>query len=71
MNKQSPTASNAKLFAAYKAAFESTFQGKSVEIVKGKSENGSSRFNVVIDGDKGARPMSVQEIAEAVEMFQR
>jgi hypothetical protein len=61
-----------KTLDAYKAAFETCYHGKAITFNRaGKNTDGVPRWNVVIDGDKGARPMTLDEIAEATVMFTR
>lgn len=52
---------------AYADAFSKCYPGKSVDFKPGK--DGSTW--VLIEGDKGTRPLSTSDVLEAVEMFER
>jgi hypothetical protein len=54
---------------AYAAGFEKCYPTFHVSFSPAKGKDGSTRWNVHINGDKGSRPLSMTEIEEATTMF--
>lgn len=56
---------------AYAAAFTKCYPTYNVEFKKIKSRDGKTVFNVVLNGDVGNRPMTLEEISEAAAALSR
>ena len=54
---------------AYKAAFGKHYAQTSVEVKRGKSRDGTPVYHVVLNGDKGDRPLTLDELKEATAAF--
>lgn len=58
------------MFDAYKQAFLSCYPQKTLEFQRGPRQSGGERSTwVVINGDKGSRPLLDNEIVEATRLF--
>lgn len=54
---------------AYKAAFGKHYPHHQVDVKTGKGRNGETVFHVIIAGDKGDRPLTLQDMQEATQAF--
>jgi len=54
-----------KTQTAYRDAFSRCYPGKSVEFKRGKDDT----TWIIIEGDKGTRPLTNNEVEEAIEGF--
>jgi hypothetical protein len=59
------------MLESYRNAFESCYPQHRLELKRGKMKNGGTGYWVVIDGEKGDRPLSTEEILDAINMFTR
>lgn len=70
MNTQQITEQADKLAAAYRAGFERHYTRASLGI-KFKARNGAAFFKVSIDGDDGGKELTTEDMAFAIEGFNR
>lgn len=69
-HQQKPQGENPQVaIGAYVAAFGKHYPQTQCEVKRGKSRDGVPMYNVVLNGDKGDRPMTLEEIKEATTAF--
>lgn len=56
---------------AYRDAFQRCYPTYTVTFGKTKSRDGGAQYNVILNGDKGNRPMTLTEISEATAALSR